>query len=232
MNLPCSSAAADGHARTTTAARAPDATHTPEGTTPELTEPAIAAPEGRLLAELRVPADGSLASDVRAFVRDRLGRLGATDGVLDDAVLLATELFTNALRYAPGTRIGVRFLHDPRARTCTVLVDDTSHLPPRPGDRHAAAHESGRGLAVVAALAHSWGWHPSVDGKSVWFSLRLHRVRHSGLEHPGLEHPGPENPGPEGATPCAKTSRSRATAPPCGAGSTSRKAPPRSRQSS
>ncbi|WTW98468.1 ATP-binding protein [Streptomycetaceae bacterium NBC_01309] len=136
--------------------------------------PLTTAPPGRLLAELRVPSDGRLARDVRGFTREQLLSLGAADHTIDDAVLLATELFSNAVRHAPGAAVGLRLTYDPGRRTCTVFVDDTSHLPPAPGRLPATAQESGRGLAVVAELAHAWGWHPTASGKSVWFSTRIH----------------------------------------------------------
>lgn len=41
---------------------------------------------------------------------------------------------------------------------------------------------SGRGLILVEALAHSWGWHPAGAGKVVWFDFL------ESCEAPGTVH--------------------------------------------
>ncbi|MGW0662263.1 ATP-binding protein [Streptodolium elevatio] len=138
--------------------------------------PAAPAPPGQVVAELRVPADGSRAHAVRRFVREQLlHHTSAPDHTVDDAVLLANELFTNAVRHTPAGHIAVRLVHDPRHRTFAVLVDDPDPRPPAPAIRCAGndadAGESGRGLALVAGFALDWGWHPSGTGKSVWFAM-------------------------------------------------------------
>jgi hypothetical protein len=52
----------------------------------------------------------------------------------------------------------------------TVAEGHPGPLPPvRP---LLVSAEGGRGLALVAAVASSWGWAPEGDGKSVWFELR------------------------------------------------------------
>ena len=92
--------------------------------------------------------------------------------VADDALLLVTELVTNALLHGAGPLIvsvecvehGVR-----------VLVRDGS--PVLPQQRRAAPEdEGGRGLALLAELSHAWGARPADDqhgpGKVVWFELR------------------------------------------------------------
>ncbi|WP_234354483.1 ATP-binding protein [Streptomyces sp. NRRL WC-3618] len=93
----------------------------------------------------------------------------------DIAVLLFSELFTNALRNSPrGREIQTRFmLYSDRLR---IEVADTSEKMPQPrtaGDDE----ESGRGLVLVEALADKWGVEPRsregqyAPGKTVWFEL-------------------------------------------------------------
>jgi hypothetical protein len=58
----------------------------------------------------------------------------------------------------------------------TVAVSDTSVQIPQPRTDDLTGEDSvwrtsGRGLAIVSAVADSWGIDPSGPGKSVWFSL-------------------------------------------------------------
>ncbi|MFH8379759.1 ATP-binding protein [Kitasatospora sp. NPDC018058] len=93
------------------------------------------------------------------------------------AVLLISELVTNACHHARGPRdrlIGVRVL----LPTCSVLRIEVSDASPElPALRQAALDdESGRGLELVAALATSWGAHPRGEGyvgKTTWCELDL-----------------------------------------------------------
>jgi len=52
-----------------------------------------------------------------------------------------------------------------------IDVHDSSPTPLPPGCHRDADDETGRGLAVVAALAESWGWQPEPPGKVVWCEL-------------------------------------------------------------
>lgn len=99
-------------------------------------------------------------------------RLDATEPA-DSAVLLLSELTTNAVnaKTTTGREIAVRF-----ELTGTVLrleVSDASDE--QPNMRHATADdESGRGLALVEALADEWGVKPrDTVGKIVWATLVL-----------------------------------------------------------
>lgn len=94
----------------------------------------------------------------------------------DTAVLLLSELVSNAMaaKTAPGREVRVCFeLNGPEL---CLAVEDASDENPRP--RTAGPDdESGRGLALVAALADSWGVAPRIGvGKSVWAALLLPQV--------------------------------------------------------
>jgi anti-sigma regulatory factor (Ser/Thr protein kinase) len=85
-----------------------------------------------------------------------------------DAVLLTSELVTNAIRHEMGETIML-------AITCTggrfrVDVQDTSYFMPVPVDGPADA-ETGRGLMLVASLSAEWGCYPTPAGKAVYFTL-------------------------------------------------------------
>jgi len=150
-------------------------------TTPRRTEildyadPVADDPDPDVTMDLTVPSDARSARAVREFVRLRLTDLAADVDLVDDAVLSVSELLGNAVRHAPGAaEITVRCTHDPKRSLFTVAVHDRSHVLPRIADPESAeSADSGRGLALVAALATAWGWHPLPDGKAVWFTFAL-----------------------------------------------------------
>ncbi|WP_283137874.1 ATP-binding SpoIIE family protein phosphatase [Rhizohabitans arisaemae] len=104
-------------------------------------------------------------------VRRMVGRALAEwklDELIPSAALLASELVTNAVRFA-SKPIGIRLI-----RTDVLLcevTDDDHRLPqvksPMPTD------EDGRGLRLVSELAERWGANRVVGGKVVWFSLGI-----------------------------------------------------------
>lgn len=89
---------------------------------------------------------------------------------IEVAVLLATELVTNAIVHAH-TDFALSVTID-RGRL-RVEVSDFSPDPPRLVEVQRFA-EHGRGLHLVDALAASWGVHWRPDGKAVWFELAEH----------------------------------------------------------
>ncbi|NUU25313.1 MAG: ATP-binding protein [Streptomycetaceae bacterium] len=139
------------------------------------------APGGRILAGLSVPSDPSFGYDVRRCTVRLLAGLGAAPQIVDDVLLLTTELFTNAVRHAPGADVTVSYRYDRDQAVFGVAIHDRGHALPAPDPRPALDHgidpdaldESGRGLLVLAALAHDWGWHSLPSGKSVWFTVAL-----------------------------------------------------------
>ncbi|MEU1287081.1 ATP-binding protein [Kitasatospora sp. NPDC005856] len=95
----------------------------------------------------------------------------------ETALILLSELVTNACRHARGPRdrmIGVRVLLPTPSVLRIEVSDANSKLPSL---RHATPEdESGRGLELVASLATSWGAHPRGEGhigKTVWCELAL-----------------------------------------------------------
>jgi anti-sigma regulatory factor (Ser/Thr protein kinase) len=96
---------------------------------------------------------------------------------LDAAVLLASELVTNAVRHGrPDITLSIRTTPD----TLRVAVHDQgAAFTSGTAELVLPTQDSGRGLIIVAALATTWGVAPSEDpqGKSVWFELRTARPR-------------------------------------------------------
>lgn len=117
---------------------------------------------------------GRSVATARAFVRDTLQGWGYSD-VIDDAVVLTSELVTNAVVHA-GTTADVLCL-----RTETgIRVEVGDRYPEREVPLQGTAEsfgspdrEGGRGLLLCAALASRWGVEYTPTHKQVWFQLDL-----------------------------------------------------------
>ncbi|WP_124273848.1 GAF domain-containing protein, partial [Streptomyces sp. ADI96-15] len=119
------------------------------------------------------PVGRSVAA-ARAFVRDTLQGWGFGD-VVDDAVVLTSELVTNAVVHA-GTAAEVVCLRSGDG----VRIEVSDRYPEReiPLQSSGVAmgspdREGGRGLQLCAALATRWGVEYSPAHKHVWFRLDL-----------------------------------------------------------
>ena len=122
-------------------------------------------------AERSFPAEVARAEAARRFVEDVLVEWRC-EGFRDDALLLVSELVTNAVTHAlsPCTVVvehldgGIRFeVHD----------HDRRHLPvPQP---FSTTSHHGRGLLIVDKMSSLWGSEPTDEGKVVWFELTPRR---------------------------------------------------------
>ncbi|MFI1034812.1 SpoIIE family protein phosphatase [Streptomyces sp. NPDC020951] len=109
-----------------------------------------------------VPAHPAAVADVRARATRQVEAWGLGELAMTSE-LIVSELVTNAVRYATPP-IRLRLLYDARL-TCEVA--DASSTAPRL--RHARiTDEGGRGLFLVAQLAHRWGARYTADGKIIW----------------------------------------------------------------
>ncbi|MGQ4384004.1 ATP-binding protein [Streptomyces sp. SAS_270] len=127
----------------------------------------------------RVPRHPSSVGLARLRVCRHLAVCGHETGseAADAALLVVSELVTNAVRHGPvlerEVEIAVTALHD---GSCLVEVRDESTTVPhvRPAnDGQGEQEESGRGLSLVGALAEAWGVarHRDGRGKTVWALL-------------------------------------------------------------
>ncbi|MFK4118894.1 SpoIIE family protein phosphatase [Streptomyces longwoodensis] len=114
------------------------------------------------VASWDVPADPAAVADLRARATRQVADWGLGELVMTTE-LIVSELVTNAIRYAePPVRL--RLLRDSRL---TCEVSDASSTAPRL--RHArSTDEGGRGLFLVAQLAHRWGARYTATGKVIW----------------------------------------------------------------
>jgi len=91
----------------------------------------------------------------------------------DTAVLLTSELVTNALAHTPsgtGGSFEVIVWRDAESVLVAVLDDGSDGSPATVGIDLES--DSGRGLGLVAALADRWGQQGGAAARAVWFLLR------------------------------------------------------------
>lgn len=119
-------------------------------------------------ASTSLPPEPTSSRACRRFLMATLEAWGA-DQFADDAVLLLSELVTNAVLHA-GTDIEVIIRFD--GDVLRVEVGDGS--PTMPRVRHfSMLSGTGRGLALVAGTAKQWDIEPlPTGGKRVWFELQ------------------------------------------------------------
>jgi anti-sigma regulatory factor (Ser/Thr protein kinase) len=91
--------------------------------------------------------------------------------LLDDAILVISELVTNAVRHAGSASTLELELGQTRERLRISLADESEATPRLRRVRNAA--EDGRGLAILAALSDRWGVEPHGRGKRVWWEVDL-----------------------------------------------------------
>ncbi len=124
-----------------------------------------------------LPALPTSARSARDTVRDRLRDWELPGETCCDAVLLASELTTNAVLHTGSGHVlcGLTLTGD--ERRLRIELHDECSTPVRPPEHLAGpGEESGRGLLLVRQLADSWGCARSTwaEGKVVWAELTAH----------------------------------------------------------
>lgn len=115
---------------------------------------------------LAVPSSAGLLRDLTEV---QLAKWGAGASLMDDALLVVSELATNSIRECPGDLIALVL----RALPGALIVEmyDSSAAVPRQR-RASAADIGGRGLEIVDFLAEIWGTRCLTGGgKVVWAKL-------------------------------------------------------------
>jgi serine phosphatase RsbU (regulator of sigma subunit)/anti-sigma regulatory factor (Ser/Thr protein kinase) len=137
----------------------------------------VQEPEDRVASATYAP-EPAAAAQARRFVRETLrswslpGSAQKRTGLIDDAVLLTSELVTNAVVHA-GTQVQVTCrLH---GKAVEVAVGDRHPAralatEPKPV-ADPAESTSGRGLMLPSALATAWGVTYARTAKAVWFRI-------------------------------------------------------------
>jgi anti-sigma regulatory factor (Ser/Thr protein kinase) len=118
-------------------------------------------------ASTQFPTDPASVGAARAFVAEILEEWGDGVYVLETAVLLTSELVTNAILHA---RSPVTVAVSSRNGSVRIGVNgDSEQVPIRQVGSDALG--GGRGLHVVEALADRWGTTAGESGRAVWFEL-------------------------------------------------------------
>jgi len=112
--------------------------------------------------------DPRAPGDARGHVRRVCRRWGIDEDAREAAEIVVTELVTNAVEHASSASVVEVWRRD---RSLRLMVRDFdlavlpgAHLPGPTAPR-------GRGLAMVAAVAQTWGVDPHRDGKTVWAQM-------------------------------------------------------------
>ena len=125
------------------------------------------SPDGRSVQTALPPAPTSVKT-ARAFTCAALGDWHVAPGPIDDAALVASELFTNALVHAdrtdPGRPIQVRLTRTDEGVLIEVSDQDPAHLP----DLTVRGEgDAGRGLWLVLELTQRVAIATSETGKTI-----------------------------------------------------------------
>ncbi|MFJ4920584.1 ATP-binding protein [Streptomyces sp. NPDC088725] len=146
-----------------------------------------------LMVVQEVPASSSMAvthgpagvGQARHRMREQLIRSGVSDAVVDDGVLILSELLSNAWRHGrPLGRadigdgdIRAAWRVDKAGRLMVEVTDGGGPTRPVPATPSVTAR-GGRGLNIITALAQEWGVRDSASGEvTVWALVKEGRRR-------------------------------------------------------
>ncbi len=134
---------------------------------PDLPGGPAARPGPALDVSASFPRDVSAVGSARAWLTHHLTAFGVGSAATDDAVLVISELVTNALRHGDGP-VQARCTIDGRLLRLAV-TDAGEALPilqsPDP------TRVGGLGLQIVDQLSVDWGVSSAPGGKTVWAML-------------------------------------------------------------
>ncbi|HEU5333217.1 MAG TPA: ATP-binding protein [Actinocrinis sp.] len=133
-----------------------------------------------------LPAHKTSVATARHRVDQNLAEWGVPESLREDAALIISELFTNALIHTDSVEITCRVLAAQRG--LYVSITDQGHGPTGPRVRPVPADcdedfddaENGRGLLLVSTLAATWGVATDPEhGRTVWAVLNPDRDSYS-----------------------------------------------------
>jgi len=125
-----------------------------------------------VLGSITIRGRAEHVAAARTFVAKALAELGT---ITETAVLLASELVTNAVRHSksrrPGGTVTLIILEIADGVRVEVTDDGSDHSSPVvKGDVFSS---DGHGLQLVENMAEQWGYLRAEAGTSVWFQLAL-----------------------------------------------------------
>ncbi|MCU1399381.1 MAG: hypothetical protein JWN62_2490 [Acidimicrobiales bacterium] len=120
--------------------------------------------------------------------RDAVQRLLGDDPPIKfirDAILLTSELVSNAVHHAPGDCVlAASYWRAPER--LRVEVADGSPLAPEIVSSRGRG-QGGLGLQLVATVSDRWGWERKGPGKVVWFEIDVPPVGHDASQHENIK---------------------------------------------
>lgn len=122
---------------------------------------------------IRIPKHKQHVPIARQQIRKALADWGITDQLADSVTLSANELVTNAVTHCRVSyaQVEIRLTLSGTELVLEVADPDRDELPHL---HHSAPdEENGRGLALVEALADSWGHRRESYAKCVWARFTL-----------------------------------------------------------
>jgi len=112
---------------------------------------------------MAVPHGPAGVGTARRRMRAELRACGAPDGLVDDAVLILSELLSNACRHARPLSTGTTeeyvraaWSRAPGGELTIAVTDGGGPTRPMPSKPSVTAR-GGRGLAIITSLARDWG---------------------------------------------------------------------------
>lgn len=124
-----------------------------------------------VVGSLTIPGRPEHVHEARAFVGKALGDLHPA---VADAVLLTSELVTNAVMHSSSRLNGgtVAVLIFESAAGLRIEVSDEGSALSTPVVRGDIYASDGHGLFLVQTLADEWGYARDSSGTTVWFSIK------------------------------------------------------------
>jgi anti-sigma regulatory factor (Ser/Thr protein kinase) len=119
-------------------------------------------------AQVQLPPSADSVRTARRFLRETLASWDA-EQLEWSASQALSELVTNAVLHA-GTPVTVGLALRADGRLRLEVADGSPRVPQQ--RRYGQQATTGRGIALVAGLAQTWGVEQRTDGKTVWCELR------------------------------------------------------------
>ncbi|MEU4346753.1 ATP-binding protein [Streptomyces sp. NPDC023838] len=151
----------------------------------------VVAQEVPTSSSMAVPHGPAGVGKARHRMREQLLGNGVSEPVVDDAVLVLSELLSNACRHGrPLGRADVgdgdvraAWRIDKAGRLTVEVTDGGGPTRPVPATPSVTAR-GGRGLNIISALAHDWGVRDSASGEvTVWVIITAAYDRAQGREN-------------------------------------------------
>nr|WP_189780952.1 ATP-binding protein [Streptomyces capitiformicae] len=146
----------------------------------------VVAQEVPTSSSMAVPHGPAGVGEARHRMRDQLRDGGVAESVIDDALLILSELLSNACKHgrplgdalAGDGDVRCAWRVDPSGRLTVEVTDGGGPTRPVPSTPSVTAH-GGRGLNIVTALADDWGVRDDARGEvTVWVVVHndVHRT--------------------------------------------------------